>query len=316
MSQGFLVHSSLLEAGDSPNLVLVHSDAYADWVFSTSHPTQGRRFMHARERLLAAASSTGVTVAQLASDRLVEADELAVVHSPAYVQQVLEAGECGEWAGSRPDLAAITRRMCGGTLLAMDALLAGASLTAVHFAGAKHHAQRDRSSGFCVFADFALAARGAVARGARVAILDVDAHHGDGTEALTRDEPEILTFSIHDGTIFPGTGHADASEEHVYNQPLAAGSGDAELLAGVERFLLLCNEFRPDVIMIAMGADGLEGDPLSTLRYSIEGLAGAVRSVRCAWPAVPMLLGGAGGYRPDDLTPDAWVAMALAAVAP
>lgn len=315
MSEVFLSVSSLLDAGDSPELVLVHSDEYANWAFSAHHPTQGRRFMHARERLRTSAPSTGVTVAEVASDRLASPDELALVHGGEYIAQVLEAGECDEWSGSRPDLALLARRMAGGTLVALDALLMGVTATAVNFAGAKHHAQRDGSSGFCVFADFAMAAHVAVSRGARVAVLDVDAHHGDGTENLTRECPEILTFSVHEGGIFPGTGLADAPEQHVYNEPLAHGAGDDELFFAVSRFVELAEEYQPDLIMIAIGADGMEGDPLTSLRYTVAGLADAVRVVREAFPSKPMLLGGAGGYRPDDLTPEAWAAMALAAAA-
>lgn len=315
MSGVFLSLSSLLDTGDSPDLVLVHSDAYANWAFSAHHPTQGRRFMHARERLLASAPSTGVTVAEVASDRLASLDELALVHSHGYIAQVLEAGQCDEWSGSRPDLALLAQRMAGGTLVALDALLMGVTGTAVNFAGAKHHAQRDSSRGFCVFADLAMAAHVAVARGARVAMLDIDAHHGDGTEHLTRECAEILTFSVHEGGIFPGTGLADAAEQHVYNEPLAHGAGDDELFFAVSRFVDLAEEYQPDLIMIAIGADGMEGDPLTTLRYSVAGMADAVRVVREAFPSKPMLLGGAGGYRPDDLTPEAWVAMALAAAA-
>lgn len=299
----------------SGELLLVHSDEYANWAFSPSHPTQGRRFMHAREHLLASAPSAGVTVTEAASHWLASIDELRFVHSRAYVQRVL-AGHCDEWKGARPELGALATQMAGGTLRALGALTSGDALTAVHYAGAKHHAQYDRSSGFCVFADFAMAARIATAQGLRVAVLDIDAHHGDGTENLTRDDANVLTFSIHDRTIFPGTGHVDEPEVGVFNQPLASGAGDVELHEGVTRFLALCSDFAPDLVFIAAGADGLAGDPLSTLQYTIAGMTDAMRRVRQAMPATPMLMGGAGGYQPDGETPVAWAAMALALSAP
>ena len=297
-------------------IVLVHHDDYADWVFDSHHPTQGRRFTKARELLLELADDAGIDVIEVASDLLPDRDVLETVHEPAYVNEVIVQGRCGEWAGERPDLARIAHRMVGGTLLAAQALVEGRALTAVHFPGAKHHAKRDHSSGFCIFADFAITARqlldDPISGVDRIAILDIDAHHGDGTESLLLDEPRALTFSVHDRTIFPGTGYADAPEQRAYNEPLAAGSGDAELAQGIGRFVELVREFGPDMILIAGGADGHDEDPLSTLRYSMSGLEAAVRQVRRAFPKHPILLGGAGGYLPDTVTPEAWARMAVA----
>jgi acetoin utilization protein AcuC len=296
-------------------VVLVHHDDYADWVFDSHHPTQGRRFTKARELLLEFADNAGVDVIEIASDLLPDRAVLETVHDPTYVSEVMDRGRCGEWVGERSDLARIAHRMVGGTLLAAQALVEGRALTAVHFPGAKHHAMRDHSSGFCVFADFAITTRQLLddpSSGVnRIAILDIDAHHGDGTEVLLLDEPRALTFSIHDRTIFPGTGHADSPHRRAYNEPLTSGSGDAELDEGVARFVELAGEFAPDMILIATGADGHDEDPLSTLHYSIWGMGAAVRRVRRAFPEHPILLGGAGGYLPDTVTPEAWARMTV-----
>jgi acetoin utilization protein AcuC len=310
-------------------LTVVHSDDYAGWVFDASHPTQGRRFMNARDLVLAHAAESGVRVTQLESDLLPAFSTMQLAHTAEYVESVVLGGESGEWSGSRPDLGRLALQMAGGTILALDSLLSGETMTAVHFAGAKHHAMRDRSSGFCVFADFAIAAKLAMSRTRvmqtprgtfrvpmRVAILDIDAHHGDGTERLTSGDDRILTMSVHDRSIFPGTGRGDDPASHVYNTPLEPGSGDEQLADAAAFFVGLCERFNPDLIMIAAGADGLDGDPLSTLTYTIEGLEYAVRYVRRGFRDLPMLIGGAGGYRPDDLTPRAWARMAVAAALP
>ena len=297
-------------------LVLVHSDEYANWAFSERQVTQGRRFINARTRLLEQAEAADVEVREIESDLLPSLDDLELVHQREYIERVVLEGRCGEWSGSRVDLGQLALRMAGGTLLAVEALQRGDALTAVHFAGAKHHAQYLGSSGFCVFADFALAAKRLAKQGKRVAILDVDAHHGDGTENLTKVVEGILTHSIHDSTIFPGAGDNDDPGYHVYNSPLAARSGDAELMAEVQFFCGLINRFKPDFIFIAAGADGLAEDPLSSLQYTIDGLERAVRYVRRCAPTTPMLIGGAGGYRPDDLTPETWARVAIAAATP
>jgi acetoin utilization protein AcuC len=295
-------------------LILVHSDAYAGWVFSGSHPTQGRRFGNARDRLLAHASAGSLPVLEIESDLLPSRDLLEAVHSPAHVEAVIGSGLSGEWAGERPDLGSIAHRMVGGTLLAARALVDGRTHTAVHFPGAKHHAMRDRSSGFCVFNDLAVTATHLLdGQVERICVIDIDAHHGDGTEALLRDDPRVQTLSVHDATIFPGTGHADDVSHEVFNEPLASGAGDRELHTAVARFIGEVRRFSPDLLMLAVGADGHATDPLSSLTYSIEGMTEAVASIRAAFPDLPILVGGAGGYQPDDVTPEVWARMAVAA---
>ena len=311
-------------------LAVVHSDAYGQWAFSAAHPTQGRRFVNAVSRLGSLAESSDVSVIDIEASALPTFAEMALVHDMAYVEQVVLDGRCGEWAGVRRDLGALALRMAGGTLLALRALLDGVAHTAVNFAGAKHHAMRDHSSGFCVFNDFAVAAKIALDGDARVfepftmrwkpveriTIIDLDAHHGDGTERLLAEDLRVQTISIHDGTIFPGTGHDDDEGRHIFNMPLAAGSGDLQLDDAVTMAIGFAQRFDPDLVFIAMGADGHAADPLSTLEYSTEGMVDAVRSIRRAFRETPILLGGAGGYRPDDITPEVWAQMALAAATP
>ena len=230
------------------------------------------------------------------------------------MEEVLEDWVTDEWAGQNEDLALLAQTFAGGTLVTLDALLNGETLTAIHLPGAKHHAQFDHSSGFCVFADFAIAAKVAVSKGLKVAILDVDAHHGDGTEYLCAEDLNIMTFSVHQFGIFPGTGIREIPEKFVFNEGLASGNGDAELLAAVERFNAVAIDFAPDLIFIAAGADGHREDPLSRLNYEVEGFQAAMAKVRESFPSLPILMGGAGGYEPDTYTPQMWRSAADALV--
>jgi acetoin utilization protein AcuC len=244
--------------------------------------------------------------------------ELSRVHSPQYISEVLDSHRTSQWSGPRPDLAELSALFAGGTLVALDALLSGKTKTAIHFPGAKHHAQYDHSSGFCIFADFALAADIATKdHGKRVAILDIDAHHGDGTENLTADNSNILTYSIHEKGIFPGTGNESEPQKKVYNYPLDSrdnqgdiDKGDLALARGVNNFIELSAKFLPDLIFIACGADGHAEDPLSSLEYSVEGYRNVAKILRSTYPDMPILLGGAGGYLPDTRTPEVWSAFA------
>jgi acetoin utilization protein AcuC len=240
--------------------------------------------------------------------------ELERVHSSQYLDEVLNEHRTSQWTGQRADLAELAATFVGGTLLALELLLRGITKTAIHFPGAKHHAQYDHSSGFCIFADFALAAEIATKdHGKKVAILDIDAHHGDGTENLTSDNQDVLTYSIHEKGIFPGTGNESNLEKRIYNYSLHSperagdlGKGDDALLGGVQLFLELAKEFEADLIFIACGADGHQEDPLSSLQFTVDGFREAAQLIRSTFPDMPILIGGAGGYLPDSRTPEVW----------
>lgn len=216
--------------------------------------------MKAAERLQEVTLGLGLGLTVIDSDLKPANELLEYAHDPVYLNEVLKQGISGEWDGSRLDLAHIAHLMAGGTLLATESLLRQHAEIAVHFAGAKHHAHYDHSSGFCVFNDFAIAAQHAlrspreihdpksgVARVVeRIAILDIDAHHGDGTEALLGSNRQVLTFSIHDSTIFPGTGFDSDPENHIYNRPLEYQAGDRELQSATQEFTDIAGRFEPD----------------------------------------------------------------------
>jgi acetoin utilization protein AcuC len=282
-------------------------------VFDPGHPTQGRRFMNAKN-LLAKTMSEKNAELTIVEPRIATKDELLRVHSSRYISEVLDDHKSGQWSGERPDLSNLAALFAGGTLVALDALLTGKAHTAIHFPGAKHHAQYDYSSGFCIFADFALAADIANKdHGKKVAILDIDAHHGDGTEILTADNTNVLTFSIHEKGIFPGTGNESEPTKLVYNYPLGSqdpaqnpNKDDRALIDGVTEFCRLADQFQPDLLVIACGADGHAEDPLSSLLFTREGYSDAAKLIRSRFPLLPILVGGAGGYLPDTRTPEVW----------
>ncbi len=294
------------------SLHIIHSPEHAGWIFDAEHPTKGRRYINAHEKLLSLAKTFDVEIVEVAP-RIATQSELERVHSVAYLDSVLNEALSSEWDGMRPDMAHLASLFAGGTLVALDLLLTGAAKTAIHFPGAKHHAQKEWSSGFCIFNDFATAADIATKdHGLRVAILDIDGHHGDGTQDLTRDNPMVITHSIHNYGIFPGTGASDEAEFGVYNEALADGDGDEKLMKGVNRFIALAREFDPAIIFIACGADGHEEDPLTWLTYSVDGIVAACAKVRESFSITPILMGGAGGYLPDTRTPEVWAKAALA----
>lgn len=287
--------------------VIVNSPAYEGWVFDPSHPTQGRRFTKGFDLVTMNLDESLIPYTVL-QPRPATFEELKRVHDPLYIARVSE-GYSDEWSGQRLDLGELAALFAGGTLVALDALLTGQHSLAIHLPGAKHHAMPSRSSGFCVFADFALAADIATSRGMRVAILDIDAHHGDGTETITRSNPNVLTFSTHQKGIFPGTGLSEEPELKVYNEPLDGETDGAGLFDAVERFVSVARPHEPHLIFIAGGADGHWIDPLSSLMFDLTDYEVAMHMVRTQFPTTPILFGGAGGYCPDNATPLSWAAM-------
>ncbi|MEY2646299.1 MAG: hypothetical protein RL158_275 [Bacteroidota bacterium] len=295
--------------------IIIHSPEYANWVFDPNHPTQGRRFMLGREQVILNGQKRNLNIEELLPE-VPHSDDLLICHDPIYIHDVTVKGLSNEWSGQRHDLGDLAKLFVGGTLTALSALLEAKTKLAIHLPGAKHHAMRDHSSGFCVFGDFAIAATKATMLGKKVAVFDCDAHHGDGTEALTKSNPNILTFSVHQYGIFPGTGLNSDLDKKAFNFPLASGTDDEGLTNAVKSFLNVCLDFKPDLIFIACGADALADDPLSGLNYTVGGYEMAMRSIRMAYPDTPILFGGAGGYLPDDQTPHLWGKASLALVKP
>jgi len=296
------------------DFVLVHTPDYGNWSLGTTHPTQGRRYINAFNLLMQTAKDENYTF-DIVEPRRASFSELLEVHDLQHVVSV-DDGFSDEWSDQNPVLGDLAFRLAGGTINAMDELVAKRTLTAINFTGAKHHAQESYSSGFCVFADFALTANILTEFGYRVAILDIDAHHGDGTENLTLMNEMVLTFSIHEWGIFPLTGDKDYPEFSAYNEPLSQYAGDRELFDGVNRFIKLAKQFGADFILIAGGADGHVTDPLSSLMYTLNGVHHATSLVRFAFPDTPILFGGAGGYQPDTNTPLMWLNMVKGLISP
>jgi len=141
-----------------------------------------------------------------------------------------------------------------------------------------HHAEPDRAMGFCLFNNVAVAAAVLRTRGVdRVAVVDIDVHHGNGTQAAFYDDPTVFYASTHQFPYYPGTGAA--SERGIgpglgatLNVPLAAGVGDDELVAAYESQILPALEaFRPDALLVSAGFDAHRLDPLGGLRVTTSG---------------------------------------------
>jgi len=270
----------------------------------------------------------------IASDELLE-----TVHEQDYVRAVRLAAEHGRLDSARglgthddpvfPHMHEAAARVVAGTVEAARAVWAGEVEHAVNLSGGLHHAMPGAASGFCVYNDAAIAIRATLDAGAqRVAYVDVDAHHGDGVQAVFWDDPRVLTISVHETghALFPGTGHpretgGPGALGSAVNVALPSGTGDEGWLRAIDAVVpAAVREFAPDVLVTQHGCDSHLLDPLTHLRVTVDAqrlvatwLHDLVHEVAGGrWVAL-----GGGGYAVVDVVPRAWThVLAIAAHAP
>lgn len=296
----------------SKPIFISYGDVYLDWKLGAvddKHPTNPVRAKIATDTLARIFRNQATVVEPKPTYK--DLVRVLKTHDSEYVTQVMVDGLSNEWADAQPHLGEVALAMFAGTVRCTKAILQGKAQIAFNPQGAKHHAQYHKSSGFCVFNDMAWAANEFHKNGYKVMYIDFDAHHGDGVENLLWGQPNRITASIHDSTIFPGTGlEGHDVENGAYNWALPAESGDDELMAALEEIRDLADIVKPNVILVAAGADGHKTDPLSSLQYTGSGfvnaglLIGDIANKHCEGK---VLIGGAGGYQPFDRTPQSWV---------
>ena len=159
-----------------------------------------------------------------------------------------------------------------------------------------HHAEPDRAMGFCLFDSIAVAARWAQAELGlgRVAIVDWDVHHGNGTQAITIDDPTILFASLHQWPLYPGTGGPGEQGDTLVNVPLPPGTGDVAYLEAFETVERAVRRFDPDLLLVSAGFDAHVDDPLADLALSAEAFTELARRCRALAPRLAAVL--EGGY--------------------
>jgi acetoin utilization protein AcuC len=286
------------------------------------HPLKPERLQRTHE-LLAAYGAFDLPDVRLAPPRLATEEELALFHTAEYVDVVralsdgrpdIPAYRYGFGPGDNPVFRGMFEsegRKVGSAVQAAEFLTRGECDVAFSYGGGLHHGGPQRASGFCVFNDAAVAIHWLLARGLRVAYVDIDVHHGDGVQAAFYDSDRVLTISLHqDGrTLFPGTGFVDeigASRGQGYsvNVPLPPYVDDDLYLWAFRQVVPpLVSRFAPDVVVTQLGVDTHYRDPLANLALTTAGHEALFREL--AGLAGRWLALGGGGYD-VSVVPRSW----------
>lgn len=208
-------------------------------------------------------------------------DDLLRVHPKSYVEGIRRAAPTEGWRSldadthMSPGTLAAAYRAAGAAVRGVEMVLGGEAANA--FAAVRppgHHAERETAMGFCFFGNVAIAAKHALDHHGleRVAIVDFDVHHGNGTQDLVEDDPRILYCSTHQSPLYPGTGGADeVGLGNILNVPLPAGAGSQAFRRAMSgQVLPRIDAFSPQLVIISAGFDAHMNDPLAGMRLTTE----------------------------------------------
>ncbi len=262
------------------SLVLVTSDRFQDHVTPPGHPERIER----AEAMQVVAERWADGFGTILAPREASDVDLQRVHDAAYIAEI---GKSRGFAAmldpdtfTSPDSDEVARLAAGAVLVAIDHVSSGdAGRRAFVMARPPgHHAEAQRAMGFCLYNSVAVGAAYARAQGmARVAVVDYDVHHGNGTQWVFYEDPSVLFVSSHQFPFYPGTGAVDecgrgAGMGRTVNLPLEVGATDADFdLIYRDGVVPVLHEFRPELILVSAGFDAHERDPLAGMRMTTDG---------------------------------------------
>jgi acetoin utilization deacetylase AcuC-like enzyme len=294
------------------SLLLVHSDRFAEHTTPPGHPERPER----AEVMEEIATRWRVRGVDATAPQAATREQLVRVHDAAYVRLIEStmgrAAALDADTFTSPESYDIALLAAGAAIGAAEHVMAGSNRAAFALVRPPgHHAERDRAMGFCLFNNIAVAAAHARTLGAeRVAIVDYDVHHGNGTQHIFESDPSVLYVSTHQYPYYPGTGAATEigvadGEGATVNLPLEAGAVDEDYRLVFEEVVVpVLRQFRPSLLLVSAGFDAHEQDPLAGMRLTTGAFAAMtldLRNVADECCEGRMALVAEGGYDLDAL---------------
>src|SRR5262245_23895154 len=270
------------------SLVLIHTDRFAEHQTPPGHPERPER-AEVMDVVAARWRQRGVDAVE---PNAASRDQLARVHDDAYLDLIEKtAGRAVKLdpdTYTSPESYEIALLAAGAAVDAVERVMNGRHRAAVALVRPPgHHAERDRAMGFCLYNNVAVAAAHARAGGVgRVAIVDYDVHHGNGTQHIFESDPSVLYVSTHQYPYYPGTGAADevgygAGRGFTVNLPLEVGAVDDDYRVVFDDVVLpVLREFTPELLIVSAGFDAHERDPLGGMRVTTPAFAAMTMALR------------------------------------
>ena len=295
------------------SLILISSEHFADHQTPPGHPERVER----AEVMDVVAARWRDGGGEVVAPRRATHEQLARVHDAEYLRRISETA--GQAVALDPDTYTSTdtyevaQLAAGAAVDAVERVMSGSHTMALALVRPPgHHAERSRAMGFCFYNNIAVAAAHARTLGAqRVAIVDYDVHHGNGTQHMFESNPNVLYISSHQYPFYPGTGAVDetgvgAGTGFTVNLPIEAGAVDEDYQTAFQDVALpVLRQFKPDLLLVSAGFDAHERDPLANMRVSTEAFAAMtleLRAVAAECCSERMMLVTEGGYDLRALT--------------
>jgi acetoin utilization deacetylase AcuC-like enzyme len=288
------------------SIILIHSDRFVEHQTPPGHPERPER----AEAMDAVAAGWRDRGAEIVAPRAATVEQLARVHDLDYLRRIsetsLKSQQLDPDTYTSPESHDIALLAAGAAIDGVERVMGGSHRRAVAMVRPPgHHAERNRAMGFCLFNNVAVAAAHARAQGAaKVAIVDYDVHHGNGTQHMFETDPHVLYISTHQFPYYPGTGAADeigreAGRGFTVNIPLEVGAVDEDYQLAFSQIVVpVLRQFEPDLVLVSAGFDAHEHDPLGGMRLSTAAFAamtrelGAVADECCRGRMVSVVEGG------------------------
>ncbi len=295
--------------------LFVYSDHYPEYSMGDHHPMKLIRLKLTHD-LIRAYGLLDHPDAQLANVRPADEAALSAIHTSDYLEALkltnpgvepphsfrfgLGTADCPVV----PGIWDVSLLSTGATLQCAEAVEQGSASVAFNIAGGLHHAQADHASGFCYLNDPAIAIQRLVEQGYRVAYIDIDAHHGDGVQALFYDTDRVLTISLHESGhfLFPGTGFEHeigrgVGEGYSVNVPFLPYTDDQVFCWAFREVVPpFVEAFQPDIVVTQLGCDSFRDDPITHLELTTNGFCEMVETMKALSDSKWIALGG-GGYQ-------------------